>query len=71
MSRWSIRRINIREVKPEQNLYDDLAHVVVAHGSMVSMRGRLGRNPASNRSVDVWRNRPAAWNGGLNDDLKA
>jgi len=48
-----IRRFNTRETYPEQNLNNDLCQAVVARGTTVFLRGQVGQNLDTSRSVAI------------------
>jgi enamine deaminase RidA (YjgF/YER057c/UK114 family) len=48
-----IRKFNTKDTYPEQALDNDLCQTVVAKGTMVFVRGQVGQNLATSRSVGV------------------
>jgi len=48
-----IRPFNTRDTYPEQKLDNDLAHAVVARGTMVFVRGQVGQDLDTAKSVAV------------------
>jgi len=48
-----IRKFNTRDTYPEQNLDNDLCQAVVARGSTVFVRGQVGQDLDSARSVGI------------------
>ncbi|MFZ1992082.1 MAG: RidA family protein [Alphaproteobacteria bacterium] len=48
-----IRKFNTRDTYPEQQLDNDLCQVVVARGSMVFVRGQVGQDLTTNKSVAI------------------
>jgi enamine deaminase RidA (YjgF/YER057c/UK114 family) len=46
-----IRKFNTRDTYPEQKLDNDLCHVVVARGVMVFVRGQVGQDLDTGKSV--------------------
>jgi enamine deaminase RidA (YjgF/YER057c/UK114 family) len=48
-----IRPFNTKDTYPEQKLDNDLAHAVVARGAMVFVRGQVGQDLETSRSVAV------------------
>lgn len=53
MTHTRIRKFNTRDTYPEQALDNDLCQVVVARGSMVFVRGQVGQDLESSRSVAI------------------
>ncbi|HMK85786.1 MAG TPA: RidA family protein [Steroidobacteraceae bacterium] len=48
-----LRKFNTRDTYPEQKLDNDLCQVVVARGQMVFVRGQVGQDLDSGRSVAI------------------
>jgi enamine deaminase RidA (YjgF/YER057c/UK114 family) len=48
-----IRKFNTKETYPDQNLDNDLCQTVVARGSMVFVRGQIGQDLDSSKSVAI------------------
>ena len=48
-----IRRFNTKDTYPEQKLDNDLCQTVVAKGAMVFVRGQVGQDLASSKSVAI------------------
>jgi enamine deaminase RidA (YjgF/YER057c/UK114 family) len=48
-----IRKFNTRDTYPEQKLDNDLCQVVVAHGSMVFVRGQVAQDLGTGKSVAI------------------
>lgn len=48
-----IRKFNTRDTYPEQQLDNDLCQTVVARGSMVFVRGQVGQDLDTSKSVGV------------------
>jgi enamine deaminase RidA (YjgF/YER057c/UK114 family) len=53
MAHKRIRKFNTRETYPDQNLDNDLCQTVVARGSMVFVRGQIGQDLDSSKSVAI------------------
>lgn len=53
MAHKRIRPFNTRETYPEQKLDNDLAQAVVARGTMVFVRGQIGQDLETSRSVGI------------------
>jgi enamine deaminase RidA (YjgF/YER057c/UK114 family) len=53
MAHERLRRFNTRDTYPEQKLDNDLCQVVKARGTMVFVRGQVGQDLATARSVGV------------------
>ena len=52
MTHKRIRSFNTRDTYPEQNLDNDLCHVVVARGTMVLLRGQCPQNIEDAKNID-------------------
>ena len=48
-----VRPFNTRETYPEQNLDNDLCQVVVAKGTMVFVRGQIGQDLETSKSIGI------------------
>lgn len=48
-----IRTFNTKKTYPEQNLDNDLCQTVVAHGSMVFVRGQIGQDLDTSENVAI------------------
>ena len=48
-----VRQFNTKITYPEQNLDNDLCQTVVAHGTMVFVRGQIGQNLDTSESVAI------------------
>ena len=53
MTHQRLRKFNTRDTYPEQRLDNDLCQVVVARGTMVFVRGQVGQDLATGRSVAI------------------
>lgn len=53
MAHKRIRPFNTKDTYPEQNLDNDLAQAVVAKGTMVFVRGQIGQDLATSKSVGI------------------
>ena len=53
MAHQRIRKFNTKDSYPEQKLDNDLCQVVVAKGSMVFVRGQVGQDLATSKSVGI------------------
>ncbi|WP_092499547.1 RidA family protein [Faunimonas pinastri] len=53
MAHTRIRKFNTKETYPEQNLDNDLCQTVVAKGSMVFVRGQIGQDLDTSKSVAI------------------
>ena len=53
MAHRRIRKFNTRDTYPEQKLDNDLCQVVVAKGTMVFVRGQIGQDLDSSKSVAI------------------
>jgi enamine deaminase RidA (YjgF/YER057c/UK114 family) len=53
MAHKRIRKFNTKETYPDQNLDNDLCQTVVARGSMVFVRGQIGQDLDSSKSVAI------------------
>ena len=53
MAHTRIRKFNTKDTYPEQKLDNDLCQVVVAKGTMVFVRGQVGQDLATARSVGI------------------
>src|SRR5262245_50085039 len=53
MAHQRIRKFNTRDTYPEQKLDNDLCQVVVAQGTMVFVRGQIGQDLKTSKSVGV------------------
>ena len=53
MAHRRIRAFNTKDTYPEQNLNNDLAQAVVARGTMVFVRGQIGQDLETSKSVGV------------------
>ena len=53
MAHKRIRPFNTRDTYPEQTLDNDLAQAVVARGSMVFLRGQVGQDLDTAKSVGL------------------
>ena len=53
MPHTRLRKFNTKDTYPEQKLDNDLCQVVVAKGTMVFVRGQVGQDLATARSVGI------------------
>jgi len=53
MAHKRIRKFNTKDTYPEQRLDNDLCQVVVAKGTMVFVRGQIGQDLATSKSVGI------------------
>ena len=53
MAHRRLRPFNTRETYPDQQLDNDLCQVVVARGAMVFVRGQIGQDLETSRSVAI------------------
>ena len=53
MAHTRIRKFNTRDTYPEQKLDNDLCQVVVAKGTMIFVRGQIGQDLATSKSVGI------------------
>ena len=53
MAHKRIRKFNTKNTYPEQRLDNDLCQVVVAKGTMVFVRGQIGQDLATSKSVGI------------------
>jgi len=53
MAHARIRKFNTRDTYPEQKIDNDLCQAVVARGTMVFLRGQIGQDLETSRSVGV------------------
>ena len=53
MEHQRIRKFNTKDTYPEQKLDNDLCQVVVAKGTMVFVRGQIGQDLKTSKSVGV------------------
>ncbi len=53
MAHTRIRKFNTKDTYPEQKLDNDLCQTVVAKGSMVFVRGQIGQDLDTSRSVAI------------------
>lgn len=53
MAHTRIRKFNTRETYPEQKLDNDLCQAVVARGTMVFLRGQIGQDLDTSKSVCI------------------
>ena len=53
MAHQRIRKFNTKDTYPEQKLDNDLCQVVVAKGTMVFVRGQIGQDLKTSKSVGV------------------
>ena len=53
MAHQRIRKFNTRDTYPDQKLDNDLCQVVVAKGTMVFVRGQVGQDLATSKSVGI------------------
>ena len=53
MAHKRIRKFNTKDTYPEQKLDNDLCQVVVAKGTMVFVRGQIGQDLQTSKSVGV------------------
>lgn len=53
MAHERLRRFNTRETYPEQKLDNDLCQLVKARGTMVFVRGQVGQDLATAKSVGI------------------
>ncbi len=53
MAHTRLRTFNTRDTYPEQKIDNDLCQVVVARGTMVFLRGQIGQDLGTSKSVGV------------------
>src|SRR2546423_717438 len=53
MAHQRVRKFNTRDTYPEQKLDNDFCQVVVAKGTMVFVRGQIGQDLATSKSVGI------------------
>ena len=53
MAHKRIRKFNTKDTYPEQRLDNDLCQVVVARGTMVFVRGQIGQDLETSKSVGI------------------
>lgn len=53
MTHTRLRTFNTRDTYPEQKIDNDLCQVVVARGTMVFLRGQIGQDLETSKSVGV------------------
>lgn len=53
MAHQRLRKFNTKDTYPEQRLDNDLCQVVVAKGTMVFVRGQIGQDLETSKSVGV------------------
>jgi enamine deaminase RidA (YjgF/YER057c/UK114 family) len=53
MAHKRIRKFNTKDTYPEQKLDNDLCQVVVARGTTVFVRGQIGQDLATSKSVGI------------------
>ncbi len=53
MGHQRIRKFNTKDTYPEQKLDNDLCQVVVAKGTMVFVRGQIGQDLETSKSVGI------------------
>src|SRR5262245_21073081 len=53
MAHQRIRKFNTKDTYPEQKLDNDLCQVVVAKGTMVFVRGQIGQDLETSKSVGI------------------
>ena len=53
MAHTRLRKFNTRDTYPEQKIDNDLCQVVVARGTMVFLRGQIGQDLETSKSVGV------------------
>lgn len=53
MAHARIRKFNTRDTYPEQKIDNDLCQAVIARGTMVFLRGQIGQDLETSRSVGV------------------
>jgi len=53
MAHQRFRKFNTKDTYPEQQLDNDLCQVVRARGTMVFVRGQVGQNLSTNKSVGL------------------
>ena len=53
MAHERIRKFNTKDTYPEQKLDNDLCQVVVAKGTMIFVRGQIGQDLSTSRSVGI------------------
>ncbi len=53
MAHERIRKFNTKDTYPEQKLDNDLCQVVVAKGTMIFVRGQIGQDLATSKSVGI------------------
>src|SRR5678815_1060674 len=53
MAHRRIRKFNTKDTYPEQKLDNDLCQVVVAKGTMVFVRGQIGQDLETSKSVGI------------------
>ena len=51
MAHQRVRKFNTKDTYPEQRLDNDLCQVVVAKGTMVFVRGQIGQDLKTSKSV--------------------
>ena len=53
MAHQRVRKFNTKDTYPEQKLDNDLCQVVVAKGTMVFVRGQIGQDLETSKSVGI------------------
>jgi enamine deaminase RidA (YjgF/YER057c/UK114 family) len=53
MAHKRVRKFNTKDTYPEQRLDNDLCQVVVARGTMVFVRGQIGQDLETSKSVGI------------------
>src|SRR5690625_4461136 len=53
MAHLRLRKFNTRDTYPEQDIANDLCQVVVAKGTMVFVRGQIGQDLETSKSVAI------------------
>jgi enamine deaminase RidA (YjgF/YER057c/UK114 family) len=53
MAHERIRKFNTKDTYPEQKLDNDLCQVVVAKGTMIFVRGQIGQDLGTSKSVGI------------------
>ena len=53
MAHTRLRKFNTKDTYPEQKLDNDLCQVVVAEGKLVFVRGQIGQDLDTSRSVGI------------------
>jgi enamine deaminase RidA (YjgF/YER057c/UK114 family) len=53
MAHERVRKFNTKDTYPEQKLDNDLCQVVVAKGTMIFVRGQIGQDLATSKSVGI------------------